>query len=301
MNPRLMDSRQLRFFSVLAEICHFGQAAEALHVSPSALSQAIRQLESDLGAVLVNRSTRHVSLTPAGVWLQREAEQILGRMTDVASGIRRFSEGSTGLIRLGMTGTAAFSYLPRIARLLKQALPDVAVSVNADMLALQQCEALMAGTIDLGFLRPPPTIMGVKTTPFVRERLFLAVPEGHRLASEVEVDVADLRDEAWVAYIAQGSFLNREASRLCHRAGFEPRREHVCNSISVLLSLVAAGLGVAVVPGGVRSLHMDGVVLRELPETREVEMAMALRADLENPTVHAAVRALTPRSSSPPL
>src|SRR6476660_8885633 len=110
-----MELRHLRYFAAVAETCHFGQAAEQLHVAQPALSYAIRQLEAELDASLFTRTTRHVSLTAAGEFLQAEAVRILAGVDDAARGTRRIAAGRSGLIRIGLTGTAAFSHLPRIA------------------------------------------------------------------------------------------------------------------------------------------------------------------------------------------
>ena len=293
-----MDFRQLRYFSVVAETRHFGQASEQLHVTPSAISQAIRQLEAEFGVVLLNRSTRHVEVTAAGRWLKAEAEQILGRLDEATTGIRRFSAGSAGLLRLGLTGVAAFAYLPRIARAMKRQLPDVALSIHADMLTPEQCEGLTSGSLDLGFLRPPAVGRGLATAPFVTEPLLLALPSGHRLATAPEIHIADLADEPWVAYSDQHSLLNEAATRMCRRAGFEPRREHVCAGTAVLLALVSGGMGIAVVPGGVRAFPMVGIVFRPLAEAEHLEIVIAYRADNDDPGVRAAIRVLTSASTN---
>src|SRR6476659_9332685 len=145
-----MELRHLRYFIAVAKTCHFGQAAEQLHVAQPALSYAIRQLEAELGASLFTRTTRQVSLTAAGEFLQAEATRILAGVDDAVRGARRIAAGRSGLVRLGLTGTAAFSHLPRIARVVKRELPGVALEVQADMLTPDQCEGLRTGTLDLG-------------------------------------------------------------------------------------------------------------------------------------------------------
>ena len=121
-----MDLRHLRYFAAVADTCHFGRAAEQLHVAQPALSYAIRQLEDELDVTLFNRTTRQVSLTPAGEFLKAEAARILAGVDDAERGVRRIAAGRSGLLRLGLTGTAAFSHLPRIARIRRQELPGVA-------------------------------------------------------------------------------------------------------------------------------------------------------------------------------
>lgn len=284
-----MDLRQLRYFATVAETCHFGQASERLQVSQSTISQAIRALETELGVTLLDRTTRLVTLTAAGVFLQSEAEQIFSRVDEAALGVARLSAGQTGLLRMGMTGTATYAYLPRIARILREELPDVALSVQGDMLTPDQCDALRAGTLELSILRPPVVGDGITTVPFITESLLLAIPAAHRLADQQEISLADLRDDPWVAYSGQHSPLNEAVTRVCLEAGFSPRREHAGRTTSVLLGLVAAGLGVAVVPEGVRALPQDSVVFREIPGAGTLEQVLAYRSAPHNPIVDAAV------------
>lgn len=288
-----MDSRQLRYFATLAEACHFGRAAEQLHVTPSAISQAIRQLEADLDTILLHRSSRQVTLTEAGRWLYAEAGSILARMDSAEAGIRRFSAGSAGSLRIGMPASAAFAHLPRIARNLKKGLAGVELSITVDMLTPQQCEALREGRIDLGFLRPPPVGADILTIPFAKEPLLLAVPDDHPLAHRPLCDIGDLRRETWVAYGSGHSLVNDAATRLCRAAGFEPERTYAVAETSVLLALVAAGMGIAMVPGGVRSFPIHGVVFKEVPGAEPLEIHIAFRPGGDSPVVDRALRLLT--------
>ena len=110
-----MELRHLRYFAAVAESCHFGKAAERLLIAQPALSQAIRNLEAELGASLFNRTTRQVSLTPAGEFLYERSRQLLAYVDDSIRGIEEIASGRTGVVRVGLVGTAAFSHLPRIA------------------------------------------------------------------------------------------------------------------------------------------------------------------------------------------
>lgn len=287
-----MELRHLRYFAAVAETCHFGQAAQRLHVAQPALSQAIRQLEAELDVTLFNRTTRQVSLTPAGEFLQAEAARVLGAVDDSIRGVRRIAAGQRGLLRLGLTGTAAFSHLPRIARVVKQELPGVALEIQADLLTPAQCEALRTGSLDLGVLRPPAVGEGLSLRTIEVEQLVLAVPADHRLAVEPVISMTDLRNEPFIAYGNRDSAVNEAVLRSCRQAGFVPHREHEAPGTAVLLALVAAGLGVAVVPGSVRALPLEGVVFRDLLDAGSIELALAWRTGAENPVVDAVVAAL---------
>jgi DNA-binding transcriptional LysR family regulator len=287
-----MELRHLRYFAVVAETCHFGRAAEQLHVAQPVLSHAIRQLEAELDVTLFNRTTRQVALTAAGEFLQAEAARILAGVDDAVRGVRRIAAGRSGLVRLGLTGTAAFSHLPRIARLVKRELPGVALEIQADLLTPVQCDSLRNGSLDLGVLRPPAVGEDIELRTIDVESLILAVSVDHRLSVEPVVSMADLRNEPFVAYESRDSAVNDAVLRGCRQAGFVPRRGHAAPGTAVLLALVAAGLGVAVVPASVRSLPLDGLVFRDLLDAGSIELALAWRRGEDNPVVEAVVGVL---------
>ena len=120
----------------------------------------------------------------------------------------------------------------------------------------------------------------------------LAVPADHRLAVEPVVSMADLRNEPFVAYDSRDSAVNEAVLRSCRRAGFVPHREHEAPGTAVLLALVAAGLGVAVVPESVRALPLEGLVFRDLLDAGSIELALAWRSGEDNPAVEAVVGVL---------
>lgn len=287
-----MELRHLRYFAAVAETCHFGRAAERLHMAQPALSQAIRQLEAELGAVLLTRTTRQVSLTPAGEFLYDEARRLLRQIDDAVTGVRRVADGRKGLVRVGFTGTAAFTQLPRFARALQQHLPEVALDVHADMLTPAQSSGLRDGSLDLAVLRPPVTGGGLEVRTIEVEPLVLALPADHRLVAEPVISLADLATEDFVIYSGKNSAVNEAVLRACREAGFTPRREHEAAGTAVLLPLVAAGLGIAVVPGSVRAVPLAGVIFRELTDAGSIELALAWRRDDPSALVRSVLAAL---------
>jgi DNA-binding transcriptional LysR family regulator len=287
-----MELRHLRYFAAVADTCHFGRAAERLHMAQPALSQAIRQLESELGTPLLVRTTRQVSLTPAGEFLHKEAQRVLGAVEDSVRGVQRIADGRLGLIRLALTGTAALTQLPRIARVLQHRLPAVGLEIHADLLTPAQCDGLRDGSLDLGVLRPPVTGPGLAVQTLEVEPLVLALPADHRLAAEPVVTMQDLRPEGFVLYSSRHSAVNDAVLRNCEEAGFAPRREHEAPGTAVLLALVAAGLGVALVPSSVQALPLAGVVFRDVADAGSVELALAWRHDESSPIVQSVLDAL---------
>ncbi|GAB3299077.1 LysR family transcriptional regulator [Epidermidibacterium keratini] len=276
-----MELRHLRYFVTVAETCHFGQAAKRLHMAQAAVSQAIRQLETQLGAPLFTRTTRHVELTPAGEFLLGEARRILDAVDASAVGVRRVAEGHRGLVRIGFTPTAVFTHLPQIARALEQSLPEVALEVHADLLTPQLRGQLHDGTLDLSVLRPPAAGDDIAVRTIESEPLILALPADHRLVAEPAIGMRDLRREGFVLFEAGDSAVNEAVLRACRTAGFTPRRDHVAPNTAVMLALVAAGLGIALVPGSARSIHLAGVQFHDVPDAGTIDIAMAWR---EHPT-----------------
>lgn len=287
-----MELRHLRYFAAVADTCHFGKAAEHLHIAQPALSHAVRQLEAELDVVLFIRTTRQVHLTPAGEFLHSEAQRILAGVDDAVRGVRKIASGASGLVRLGLTGTAGFSHLPRIARLVKQELPDVTLEIQADVLTPAQCDGLRSGLLDIGVLRPPAVGEDIELHLVGTEPMVLAVAVDHRLAVEPVVSLADLRNESFIAYEGRDSAVNEVVLRSCRNAGFIPRREHEAHSTSVLLSLVAADLGVGILPASVRALPLQGLVFRDLLDVDTIDLALAWRHEEDNPVVESVIAIL---------
>lgn len=294
-----MELRHLRYFVTVAETCHFARAAEQLHVAQPALSHAVRQLEKELDVTLLARTTRQVRLTPAGEFFLTEAQRVLATLQDGVRGVQRIGEGKLGLLRVGFTGTAAFSHLPRLARALSQRVPHVELEVRADLLTADQCEHLRTGTLGLGVLRPPVTGDDIDFRVIEVEPLILAAPADHRLAVEPVVSMGDLRAEPLVTYHARGSVVHEAVARSCREAGFTPQQQHEAPGTAALLALVAGGLGVGVVPASARSLPLDGVVFRDLSGAATVELALAWHRETRSPLVASALAALDDVFPSP--
>lgn len=287
-----MELRHLRYFTAVAETCHFGQAAERLLIAQPALSQAIRSLESELGVTLFTRTTRHVALTPAGEYFFDESRRILAAVEDSTRGVRQLADGRHGLVRLGLVGTAATSHLPHLVRTLKRELPEVAVDVKADILTPELCDLLRAGAIDVAVLRPPVVGEGIEIHVVEEEPLILALPESHALAARGDLGVEDLRNEPFISYAAQESAVNQAVLRACRTADFVPHRSHEAPGTAVLLSLVAAGLGVSLVPASVRAFPLTGVVFRDVLDAGTIQLALAWRSDRPRPVVTMVVSVL---------
>ena len=274
-----MELRHLQYFVAVAETRHFGQAAERLHMAQSPLSQAIRQLEAHVGATLFERTTRRVELTPAGETLLRDARRILDAVEAARTRVALVDNGSTGMLRVGSTGLAAFRHLPRLASVAARELPGLELRFHPDLLTPGQELALQEGRIDLAVLRPPLRQVGLSTRLISRERLVVALRDGHPRVGAASVELVDLRDEDFVAYSSPDSVVNTAVTQACLIAGFLPRRTREAAQVSVILTLVAAGLGVAVLPESVLALHVEGVQYVPVADDVHVDLALAWRTD----------------------
>jgi DNA-binding transcriptional LysR family regulator len=288
-----VELRHLRYFAAVAETRHFGRAAERLHMAQPALSQSIRQLESELGTPLFARTTRQVRLTPAGEFFQLEVARILESVDAATRGVRRIAAGRQGLVRIAFTGSAAHTELPRMARTVKRELPGMGLEIHADLLTPAQVDGLHDGTLDLGVLRPPMPGDGLASRTLSSEPLVLAVAEDHPLAGQASISMGDLRTERFVLFSGPDSAVNDAILRGAREVDFVPIREHEAAGISVLLPLVAADLGIALVPASVRAAPLAGVVFRDVADAPTVDLALVWRADETNPAVLAVLDALS--------
>ena len=272
-----MELRHLRYFRAVAEELHFGRAADRLHIAQPPLSQQIRQLERELAVTLLVRTTRKVELTPAGETYLKRVVAILDAVDEAGGQARRIAEGAEGQLAIGCVGSATYSLLPRLVRALREELPGVDVSVRGEMLAPAQITALLTGEIDLALLRPPIEQSGVLVETVRRDRLIVALPEGHALATRDDLSVSDLRDEEFVAHAGHGrSVMSSILTALCADAGFVPRIRHEVEETSTLVTLVSAGLGVAIVPEPTAALDIAGVCYRPLtPDALGVDLDVA--------------------------
>ncbi|MGC9498850.1 LysR substrate-binding domain-containing protein [Streptomyces sp. WG7] len=275
-----MELRNLRYFVAVAETRHFGRAAEQLHMAQPPLSQAVRRLEAELGVELFTRTTRQVALTRAGEVFRTDVEHILKAVDEAVSRVARFAAGVEGVLRVGLTGSASYRQLPALARLLKRAMPHVMLEVHTEMLTPAQEKALIERRIDVGVLRPPVRQEGILHRPIADDPLVVAMPEQHELARAESVRADQLKHESFIMYGASlGSVLNDAVVRTCLGAGYYPQLAYEVSETSAALALVAAGLGIAVLPDSIRSAPREGVVCKELVDAHSVRLDLAWRRD----------------------
>ncbi|MEU7475019.1 LysR substrate-binding domain-containing protein [Lentzea sp. NPDC042327] len=284
-----VELRHLRYFAAVAETCHFGQAAKRLNMAQPALSNAIKQLEDELGVSLLVRTTRRVELTEAGKFFLDEALHTLGRVDAGIHGVRLLNEGQSGLVRIGLTCSVTFAHMPFLIQSIRRELPGVEFEVHSDLSTEEQCVRLRDQTLDLGVVHPPVPD-GVELIPICEEPLIVVLPLDHPLAEKKSVGIADLRDESFITGAKPETGIANAVMKMCLNADFSLRKKHVVSNMPTLLALVASGLGIGVVPDAARSVPVPGVTFRPLSEAPMVPVALAWLRSKQSPVLADVVR-----------
>jgi DNA-binding transcriptional LysR family regulator len=264
-----IELRHLRYFVAVAEDLHFGKAANRLGISQPPLSQQILALEREIGARLFERSNRRVELTNAGKLFLKEALEILCKVERAAALAQRIHQGQVGEVKIGFFGSAPFveEFQRLVFDFLKQH-PHVNL-VLQEMPTYQQVDAILDGRLDLGFVRPlQPRPTPIQSVEISRERLAVVMRSDHPLASkDHELSVADLASESLVMYARSiGSGLYQKIVDLCRDAGYAPNVAQEANATPTMMGLVAAGIGISILPASLERLSFEGlkfVLLRD--------------------------------------
>ena len=288
-----MDVHHARAFLAVAEELHFGRAAARLRMAQPALSRLIKSLEADLGAVLFERSTRHVALTPAGEALMDVARELVAVAARARETVRGAVTGETGLVRLGFAGASINRSVARLAREVRARCPGVRLELHSSQFSPQGLERVVNGDLDLSLGRWDFLPAEVRSYVVGRETLLVAVPRGHRLSGASSVAMADLRDEEWIVLPGgPTSALSNRLQSLARTAGFVPRvREHAPDSWTQTL-LVDAGVGIALTLDSVRdNIGADGVAWLPLdPPGPPLEVRLIWREHDHNRAVERVTR-----------
>lgn len=284
-----MDLRHIRYFLAVAEELHFGRAARRLHIAQPPLSRQIQDLEGELGVSLFVRDRRHVALTPAGEAFREEARRLLADVGEAVERARRAARGEIGRLRIGYVPSVAMTRFPDILRAYRRRFPRVDLTVE-EMSPARQVERLLADRLDVGFARGPLLEPALQVQGWWEEPLVVALPRSHPLARRRRLPMSALAREPFIVPArARGPGIHDQVLALCRDAGFSPRVVHEGSQLDAQL-LVAAGVGVAIVPCSHRGLHRAGVVLRALAERPVTQMVMAWRKTDSSPALAELVR-----------
>lgn len=293
-----MELRHLRYFLVVAEEQHFTRAAERLGMQQPPLSQQIRMLEEELGFALLRRHPKGADLTAGGKVFLDEAKAILASVEAASHKAARAAQGFAGAIAVGFTSSAAaHPLIPAIIRAYRDAYPGVHMSLT-EVNAAELTEDIVRGKVDIGFLRQPVSRPpGIVFHALVEEEMLLILPVGHALLARANqrrsesmpvISIKDLAQEQFILvrrHGAPGMYSNLVAA--CENAGFTPRIALEIERMLTNISLVAAGVGVSVVPASMNGFHRDSVVYCRVKDARPALLApinMVCREQVDGPT-----------------
>jgi DNA-binding transcriptional LysR family regulator len=283
MNAEL-EIRHLRYFVAVAEELHFGRAAQRLHIAQPPLSQQIRRLEEMLGHALFLRTSREVQLTAAGEELLERARHTLKKMDADVSAVQKIGRGEAGALTVGFIGSGMLTALPKMLGRYRRHYPQVDLQLREYHTA-SLVEALLNGTVDVGFLRDGGNVEGLRVEVLLAEPFVVVLPRKHPLARQKTVSVKSLQRDAFVLFSrSYGGVAWQKTIELCEAQGFTPRVVQEAPQWLTIMSLVGAGLGVTIAPDCVKKLAVPDTVCRKLRlQSQRTHLEIAYRVNETRP------------------
>jgi len=281
----MIDIRQMRYFVTLAETLHFGRAAEQLHITQPPLSRQITALEKELGVQLLERHSRRAKLTRAGQQFVGDARAAILAFDTACRNARFADKGEIGELAIGLMMHAAYTVMPGLTRRFMTEYPKVRVTLR-EVVPQELVEETLAGRFDVALTFFQADMGGLEMLPILRERLCLALPHKHPLAGRPSIEARQLKDEPLIVIaedVTPG--FRKTIIDYCQAAGVLPLIRLEPQFQQTIVSLVAEGLGLAIVPESMQRLGFPGVVFRPLRKAPKVEHMVAWRADNLNPTL----------------
>lgn len=259
-----MEIRQLRYFAVLAEELNFTRAAARLHISQPPLSLQIAQLERELEVKLFDRNNRRVTLTEAGEAFLNDVRALLASLKDATVRVRAVDQGLAGRIEVGLSGSHFLGPVPALIARYKASHPQVSVLLN-EMNPAAQLDALRGHRIDVSISRTAVDDDELQSMPLWPDPVVAVLPKGHPLSARKRLELSDLAGEAFVMLRQDTSAFARSLAETCARAGLPLSAAQTVAEVPAQLALVAAGLGVALVPRSTCRHAADRVAICSLP------------------------------------
>lgn len=281
-----MELRHLNYFLAVAEELNFTRAAARLHIAQPPLSVQIRQLEEEIGAPLLSRTSRRVVLTEAGEAFLEDARRIVGMAERAVARAHEIGTGRRGSLRLGSVYSAIYAVVPQLLGLFGKFYPDVAVELS-ELTVEQQIEALNQCAIDVGILRSPVMDVRIETRLLFREGIVALVPRNHPLASRGTIALSELSGLPFIlSGIGLHSSFRQHVLGLCDSLGVFLDITREVAEIHSIISLVGAGLGVALAPSSVRRIKVDHVTYLDISDpSPPIEVSLAWLKDAKPPAL----------------
>jgi DNA-binding transcriptional LysR family regulator len=248
-----MDLRHLRYFQAIAEELSFSRAARRLSIAQPALSRAMKELESELGAELLARTRRSVALTAAGAVLLQDTALIFERLDQAVRRVRRTAAGQEGELRLGYIGPPTHRFLSRLLEEFRRVCPQVTVHLE-ERTPERVWEMVAKGRLDIGLTRPvlAHAKLELKMLTLREERLCAAIPAAHAMARRKSISWGDLAEQPLIVLARrEGAGLHDEILAACRGAGFTPRLAQTPSLIGTVVQYVESGAGIGIIPESV--------------------------------------------------
>ncbi|MGB3355615.1 MAG: LysR substrate-binding domain-containing protein [Mycobacterium sp.] len=276
----MVEVREARYFIAVAEELNFGRAAERLQMSQPPLSSSVKAIEKRLGVLLLNRTTRHVVLTSAGSVFLDRCRRVVAAADDAESAARMAAEGQLGELRIGAVTTAFTHVLPKALATHSRSRPSVEISVREVDTHLGS-ELLQRREIDIAVVRHGPARAWLRHVTLSSEPFVLAAPIGWDLPRGLESDLSKAAELPWVWIPRSGTpDYHDQVAACCRNAGFSPYAKHLALSINSQLAMVAAGLGVALVPTS-SAAGQDGINTVRVRSPLTIAMSALFRTDAD--------------------
>jgi DNA-binding transcriptional LysR family regulator len=266
-----MELRHLRYFVAVARERNFTRAAEKLHIAQPPLSRQIQQLEDELGIDLIEAGSRPLRLSEAGRLFYEQAVQVLERVDEMKAMMDRLHEADRGRFSMGFVASTLYGKLPEVIRSYRAARPAVDLTL-LELTSVEQIAALKEGRIDVGFGRIPLDDPALNRQLLRNEKLIAAVPGNHRVLARVgALNLADLATEPLIVYpkAPRPSYAD-QVLMLFREAGLKPPAVHEVRELQTALGMVAAEVGVCLVPASVERLRRDNVAYRPMASVEAV-------------------------------
>ncbi|HEY3990773.1 MAG TPA: LysR family transcriptional regulator [Acidobacteriaceae bacterium] len=285
---RLVELRHLRYFTAVAENGGVGRTARILHVAQSAISEQIRDLETELGVALFDRKNRRIRLTHHGEQFLKDARAVLAAADRSVANVHKSTQGEIGTLTIGFFVGGTGTFFSDIIKEFRHRFAGVRLSL-VEMAPGMQHRALETGAIDIAFTRPvqPAYATLLRSEHFKREPFYAVLLRSHSLARRRHIFLRELADELFILNDRSHSPATFDkVITLCAEAGFSPRIGSTATVASGVIALVEAGEGVAILPEGSRYLGRDQVVFVPLLDSSAfIDLVIAWSPQYESPVL----------------
>jgi DNA-binding transcriptional LysR family regulator len=284
-----VELRHLRYFTAVAEHGGIGRTAQILHVAQSAISEQIRDLESELGVSLFDRKNRRIRLTYHGEQFLKDARAVLAAADHAVANVQKSLQGEIGSLTIGFFVGGTGNFFSTVIKEFRDRFPNVQVSL-VEMAPGMQHRALETGATDVAFTRPvqPAYATLLQSEHFRTEPIYAVLLRSHSLAGKRRIFIRELADELFILNDRSHSPATFDkAITLCAEAGFSPKIGSTATVSSGVIALVEAGEGVAILPEGSKKLRSEEVVFVPLADrTAYIDLVIAWSPQYETPVLH---------------